>query len=829
MKEDVRHASHTQQPVAPLVPPPGMAATCGETHGPQADHVRYSVTKPAADNRGRGPHVSPFGILPSVLSDICRLTGQTFDADLCAKTSALSVAGPSATTLCGDFLAAGSLPNGHAWCHAPHQSLRDYLSHYTQLKRQDPNTHTSACFLVPDRLAANPDIRSCLAGMQLVQVYRRGTVLFRQENPDGSIETMPPCPYSVSIYWDKPRPAIAISSHPWEASPPSNTTPPQVLAADASHDVHVLDMLLEGTIGGSRANVQISDGKLLVDTGATGAFMSPACAARLGLRVATSPRAASYITLADGTNVLSHGTVKAAVKLGPFSSKADFMVAPLSSQYDVILGNSWLRQHRAILNFGTGVLTLFKGRRKFTVSSPQRGAHTDPTPTARRPPGGPDASTAAFQSRHIITAVQAKRAMRKGLRYVAVMVEQLGSKDMQSNHAAINALHASGDPTLQRILTEFADRFPEELPPLDPNKPRIYDGHTIPLEPGHKPPVRPIYRLSPLEFAELKKQIKQLLALGFIEPSSSPYGAPVLFVQKKDGSLRMCIDYRALNKITIKNKYPLPRIDDILDKLNGCAYLSSIDLKSGYWQLQIDENDVPKTAFRTPMGHYQFKVLSFGLTNAPATWQNAMNDIFRQHLDEFVVVYLDDILIFSKSKEEHYNHLRIVLQTLRDHGLYANAKKCEFFKAELRFLGHVLSRDGIKVDPNKTRVVNDWPKPTSLTDLRAFLGLANYFRRFIQGYSSMVAPLTTLMAKNKSLEDWSHECDVAFAAVKQALSDAPVLAHPDFDKHFEIVCDASMRGVGGVLLQEQRPIAFLSRKFNSAEHNSQFTPRNKNC
>jgi hypothetical protein len=323
--------------------------------------------------------------------------------------------------------------------------------------------------------------------------------------------------------------------------------------------------------------------------------------------------------------------------------------------------------------------------------------------------------------------------------------------------------------------------------------------------------------LSPLELAELKKQIKEMLALGIIEPSSSPYGAPVLFVQKKDGSLRMCTDYRALNKLTIRNQYPLPRIDDLLDSLNGCSYFSSIDLKSGYHQIRIAPEDVPKTAFRTPIGHYQFKVLQFGLTNAPATFQNVMNDIFAPYLNQFVVVYLDDILIFSKSEQEHLQHIELVLQKLRHYGLYANGKKCDFLKSELEFLGHIIGKDGIKVDPKKTAVVQAWVKPKTITELRSFLGLANYFRRFVQGYSTMVAPLTALLQKNKTLSEWDDKCDEAFNEVKQALADAPVLAHPDFDRPFEVICDASIVGIGAVLIQDKHPIAFMSRKLNKAE------------
>jgi Reverse transcriptase (RNA-dependent DNA polymerase) len=225
--------------------------------------------------------------------------------------------------------------------------------------------------------------------------------------------------------------------------------------------------------------------------------------------------------------------------------------------------------------------------------------------------------------------MQANRAIRKGQRHFVVLINKLDSAT-EFDMNFVGSMGSASIPELDALLAEYKDRFPEQLPKLSDahaDTEPLYGGHTIPLIDGHKPPVRPIYRLSPLEFEELKKQIKELLALGFIEPSTSPYAAPVLFVQKKDGSLRMCVDFRALNKLTIKNKYPLPRIDDLLDRLNGCSHFSSVDLRSGYYQLRISPEDAPKTGFRTPVGHYQYRVLCLGLCNAPSAFQAAMNNI----------------------------------------------------------------------------------------------------------------------------------------------------------------------------------------------------------
>ena len=243
--------------------------------------------------------------------------------------------------------------------------------------------------------------------------------------------------------------------------------------------------------------------------------------------------------------------------------------------------------------------------------------------------------------------------------------------------------------------------------------------------------------MAPPELEELKKQLEELLAKGFIRPSVSPWGAPILFVKKKDGSVRMCIDYRQLNAVTVKNKYPLPRIDDLLDQLRGAAVFSKIDLRSGYHQIRIREEDIPKTAFRSRYGHFEYVVMSFGLTNAPAIFMDYMNRIFRPYLDSFVIVFIDDILIYSKSPSEHAEHLRIVLQILKSKQLYAKLSKCSFWLNEVQFLGHVISEKGVAVDPSKVEAVLKWERPKSITEIRSFLGKAGYYRSFIEGFSKL--------------------------------------------------------------------------------------------
>ncbi|GJY63981.1 reverse transcriptase domain-containing protein [Tanacetum coccineum] len=366
-----------------------------------------------------------------------------------------------------------------------------------------------------------------------------------------------------------------------------------------------------------------------------------------------------------------------------------------------------------------------------------------------------------------------------------------------------------------RVVRNFPEVFPDDL--LGLPLVREIEFH-IDLIPGASPVVRSPYRLAPLEMLELSNQLKELQEKGFIRPSHSPWGAPVLFVKKKDGSIRMCIDYRELNKLTIKNRYPLPRIDDLFDQLQGACCFSKIDLRSGYHQLRVREEDIPKTAFRTRYGHFEFTVMPFGLTNAPAIFMDLMNRVCKPYLDKFVIVFIDDILIYSKSEEEHEVHLKTILDLLKKEKLYAKFSKCEFWLQEVQFLGHVVNRDGIHVDPSKVESVKNWKTPESSTEIRSFLGLAGYYRRFIENFSKIAKPLTLLTQKNKTYV-WGDKQDEAFQILKEKLCNAPVLALPDGPDDFVVYCDASKQGFGCVLMQRGKVIAYASRQLKKHEKN----------
>ncbi|GJT15563.1 putative reverse transcriptase domain-containing protein [Tanacetum coccineum] len=296
------------------------------------------------------------------------------------------------------------------------------------------------------------------------------------------------------------------------------------------------------------------------------------------------------------------------------------------------------------------------------------------------------------------------------------------------------------------------------------------------------------------------------------------YRDPVLFVKKKDGSFRMCIDYRELNKLTVKNRYPLPRIDDLFDQLQGSSVYSKIDLRSGYHQLRVREEDIPKTAFRTRYGHYEFQVMPFGLTNAPAVFMDLMNRVCKPYLDKFVIVFIDDILIYSKNEQEHEEHLKQILELLKKEELYAKFSKCEFWIPKVQFLGHVIDNKGIHVDPAKIESVKDWASPKSPTEIRQFLGLAGYYRRFIEGFSKIAKPMTKLTQKKVKFE-WGDKQEAAFQLLKQKLCSAPILALPEGSEDFIVYCDASKKGLGAVLMQREKVISYASRQLKIHEKN----------
>lgn len=562
--------------------------------------------------------------------------------------------------------------------------------------------------------------------------------------------------------------------------------------------VHEHDLLrMIGVVNGVPA-------RIFVDPGATHDIISDHFAMKAGID--TKESQTKYMTIKGYDGILKKlprkkTTKSVQLEIGTFIDQRRFLVA--NTDQDIILGKPWLTRHNPQVDWQENEITIGDHTIK-AVEGSQKGEITIDT----------------------ISAAQIKRLVRKHPNTIQTYIIQVKAVDEPMETDAIDMtshLSQQQRDQLETILKQFdTDVFsePSGLPPH-----RTAD-HRIEIIPGNTPPSRTPYRLSQPELAELRKQLIKLLEQGWIRPSISPFGAPILFVKKKNGDLRMCVDYRALNKITIKNKYPLPNISELLDRLTGAQYFTSLDLRSGYHQLRIAEQDIFKTAFNTRYGHYEYTVMPFGLTNAPASFQALMNDIFRPYLDKFVIVYLDDILIYSATWEKHMQHLDTVLSTLSRHQLHCAVEKCKFAQTEIDYLGYLVSSNGIKTNPNKTNAVTDWPTPTSTADVQTFMGFANWFHKHIPKFADIAVPLTDLLRGDKTDKEFQMNpaAYTAFEELKQRIAQTPVLALPDFQKPFRVTTDASDFAAGMMLSQvddqgQEHPIAFESRKFKDHERN----------
>ncbi|GJY98652.1 putative reverse transcriptase domain-containing protein [Tanacetum coccineum] len=465
---------------------------------------------------------------------------------------------------------------------------------------------------------------------------------------------------------------------------------------------------------------------ILFDTGDR-SFISTAFSSLIN--IAPTPLENSYdVELADG-KIVGIDTIIRGCTLNfldhPFN--IDLMPVELGS-FDVIIGMDWLRRCHAVIVCDEKLVQVPYGNETLTFR-------------------GNESSNGRESRLTVISCSKAQEYMAKGCQ---VFLAQISAKKEEDKS---EGKQLKDVPTVR----DFPEVFPEDLPGLPPARPVEFQ---IDLIPGAAPVARAPYRLAPSEMKELSEQLQELSDKGFIRPSSSPWGAPVLFVKKKDGSFRMCIDYRELNKLTVKNRYPLPRIDDLFDQLQGSSIYSKIDLRSGYHQLRVREQDIPKTAFRTRYGHYEFQVMPFGLTNAPA------------------------------DEKEHEEHLKAILELLKKEKLYAKFSKCEFWIPKVHFLGHVI-------------------------DSR---GLAGYYRRFIEGFSKIAKPMTKLTQKGIKF-DWGEKEENTFQLIKQKLCSAPILALPEGSEGFVVYCDASHKGLGAVLMQREKVIAYASRQLKVHEKN----------
>lgn len=664
-----------------------------------------------------------------------------------------------------------------------------------------------SCLIVPTRAVTG--LHRLLSGCTLLQRFESTSTLGK----------------AMNAHAKKPSTVLLFSV------PPDLREEVSCRALDKSH---VDQVPLDATFSG---RVFSRDLQCLFDSGASASFIGWQMAIKLGLTL--RPSSLKGVSTAAGRSVPIRGEAKCMVNFEGSHFEAIVHVLPSFLEgIHVILGQDFMRKHSVSLGYdqhgATCTLHNPEGR-TITMSRAPREAsgakisrntpcHEVPEPPL---PGLLSATVAArvlknpkYRSRAFIAVVKPLVNFVKEARAGAIPNSSSEPPTAVPHERELPSLdHITEDvrTELHQLIDSFSDIF-SESPQAGGAKVDIPE-HAIELLPGSKPPFRKNYRLSPLEVEELRKQVTEFLAKGIITAANSPFGAPVLFVPKPNGTgLRFCLDYRALNELTVKTRYPLPRIDDLLDAARGATCFSAIDLASGYYQIPIAEADVPKTAFCTPWGQYEWRVLPMGLTNAPSSFMRVMNKVFEQFIGDFVLVYLDDILIMSRSPEEHLVHLRRVFQRLRDVSMQVKLSKCKFMQEQIKYLGHILSKDGIRVDPAKVQTLLDWEFPETALGMQQFLGLANYFRKFVADYSRLAAPLYHLTKKG-ALFLRGEEVEHAFKAIKQQLMSPPVLAYPNPELPYELISDASLTGCGAVLVQEGRPIAYFSSRFSSAERN----------
>ena len=520
-----------------------------------------------------------------------------------------------------------------------------------------------------------------------------------------------------------------------------------------------------------------------LDPGATDRFIDPNEAKRLRLPITPHE---DDVELGDGSFVRSKGTTTATLNMNGLTSPEHIYVLPMSGNTKFVIGKKWLQNHNPNIDWRTEYIRIKNLDGSVKVIVPR---------TVKR-----DARRVSMKRISIKAMTRLVRKQKAELFAIRV-------------HPSMKDVTVSTD--FKDLVSEYDDIFKGELPNTLP--PRRDIDFEIHLKKDEPPPVRPVIRISPDELVELKKQLQDLLSKRLIRPSSSPFGAPIFFVKKKEGDLRMVCDYRALNRITITDSNPVPLISEALDQVSGACISSKIDLLGAYHQMRIREEDIPKTAIRTRYGSFEWRVLCFGLTNAPASFTRLLSTLLRELNGECLVLFLDDVLVYSKSREEHAVHLRRLFDLLRKNQLYAKRSKCVIGASEVEFLGHIVSEHGIAMQDRLKDAIIDWPTPKSVKEVQQFIGLANYYRKFILGYAKILQPISDIVRKHKF--EWTEEQESSFVQLKTALTTAPVLAHPASDKEFVISTDASKYAVGATLEQDGRPVAYLSHRLSDAERN----------
>ena len=583
---------------------------------------------------------------------------------------------------------------------------------------------------------------------------------------------------------------------------------------------------------------------VIIDGGSCTNVASAAVVKKLGLPTTNHPRPYKLQWFNDGGEVRVYKQVLISFRIGNYEDSVLCDVAPMDAGH-ILLGRPWQFDRRVIHDGYTNKYSLRHKNRTITLAplTPKQ-VYEDQLKLQQERERFRAQEKGKGKTGEVKTEVKSERREKReevSERKEGVMKNQIGERTQNNFFAGQSdvrkAFYAKQPMILlvykeaalftnpngevlpiaiDSLLQEFKDVVVRDMPAGLPPVRGIE--HQIDLVPGASLPNRPAYRTNPEETKELQRQVEELLLKGYIRESMSPCAVPVLLVPKKDGSQRMCVDCRAINNITVRYRFPIPRLDDMLDELHGACVFSKIDLKSGYHQIRMKEGDEWKTAFKTKLGLYEWLVMPFGLTNAPSTFMRLMNHVLRSFIGKFVVVYFDDILVYSKTLDDHVLHLREVFIVLKHEQLFANLDKCTFCTDHVVFLGFVVSSKGVQVDEEKVKAIQEWPTPTNAAQVRSFHGLASFYRRFVRDFSTIAAPLTEVMKKHVAFT-WGQAQEEAFTAIKGKLINPPCLALPNFDKPFEVECDASGVGIGAVLMQDRRPIAYFSEKLSGATLN----------
>ncbi|GFV02365.1 retrovirus-related Pol polyprotein from transposon 297 [Trichonephila clavipes] len=523
----------------------------------------------------------------------------------------------------------------------------------------------------------------------------------------------------------------------------------------------------------------------------------------------------------DGEKIDIHGKLKVKIKFGDTTYQHAVYVADIADPF--ILGLDFLKEHGFTLDFNKNELrsiheevTIFKIEHR-TESIRQVTANeniTIPPRTEIIVPGyiGNDVS---FNSGLIGSAENKANGLLIASTLVDLSRKTIPLTPDLLENAELSPNRKAPQKDCSKNLKTCFSRNSSDI------------GHTTVtqhrIDTADHPPIKQHPRRLPFaKQEEVGTLLREMQENDIIEPSSSPWASPIVLVRKKDGSTRFCVDYRKLNDVTKKDSYPLPRIDDTLDTLSGHKWFSTLDLKSGYWQVEIHPEDREKTAFTSGQGLWQFKVMPFGLCNAPATFERLMETMLKGLTFEACLIYLDDVIIGGRTFEEHLQNIRKVLSKLRDANLKLNPSKCKFFQKEVNYLGHIISAKGVRTDPEKVSAVKNWKRPENLRELRSFLGLCTYYRKFVKGFSNIARPLHKL-TESKQKFQWTKECEDSFLQLKEALTSSPILIYPQPDKSFILDTDASNESVGAVLSQEidsqERVVAYWSKCLSKPERN----------